>query len=169
MSVITITSGNYAAEVEHSSQPVLIDFWASWCGPCRMLSPIVEELAGEPLRLSWVAIDVAPAGKDMDFDAAMELYQALYGRFAQEYGEQVSQNFGGIDAGLAGSLTEGADAGAFIGAIAGMSQHHRKPPFATCRVGRLQYLLQTVGVVGVIAAQFVAHLGRGLGELPGPF
>ena len=57
----------------------------------RVAFVALDELAGEPLRLSWVAIDVAPAGKDMDFDAAMEMYQALYGRFAQEYGEQATK------------------------------------------------------------------------------
>lgn len=51
----------------------------------------LDELAGEPLRLSWVAIDVAPTGKDMDFDGALELYRALYERFVQEYGEQATK------------------------------------------------------------------------------
>lgn len=60
-------------------------------GRDRVAFVTLDELAGEPLRLSWVAIDVAPAGKDMDFDAAMEMYQALYGRFAQEYGEQATK------------------------------------------------------------------------------
>lgn len=60
-------------------------------GRDRVAFVALDELAGEPLRLSWVAIDVAPAGKDMDFDAAMEMYQALYGRFAQEYGEQATK------------------------------------------------------------------------------
>lgn len=60
-------------------------------GRDRVTFVTLDELAGEPLRLSWVAIDVAPAGKDMDFDAAMEMYQALYGRFAQEYGEQATK------------------------------------------------------------------------------
>jgi thioredoxin 1 len=47
MKPITITDENFATEVINSSEPVLIDFWATWCGPCRMIAPIVEELAVE--------------------------------------------------------------------------------------------------------------------------
>lgn len=47
MSVITITSENFKQEVLESKVPVLIDFWAAWCGPCRMLSPVVDEIAEE--------------------------------------------------------------------------------------------------------------------------
>ncbi len=47
MSVITLTKNNFDAEVLNSEKPVLIDFWAPWCGPCRMVSPVVDEIAQE--------------------------------------------------------------------------------------------------------------------------
>ena len=47
MAVVTVTGENFAAEVLGSDKTVLVDFWASWCGPCKMLSPMVEQIAEE--------------------------------------------------------------------------------------------------------------------------
>ena len=62
MSVTVITKENFEAEVLKSDKPVLIDFWASWCGPCRMLSPLVDEIAEEnsAIKVGKVNVDEQP-------------------------------------------------------------------------------------------------------------
>lgn len=59
MAVVTITLENFEAEVIKSEKTVLVDFWASWCGPCRMLSPIVDEIAEErtDIKVGKVNVD----------------------------------------------------------------------------------------------------------------
>lgn len=47
MSVLTISNENFQREVMESDRPVLLDFWAGWCGPCRMVSPLIEQIAQE--------------------------------------------------------------------------------------------------------------------------
>lgn len=64
MSVLTITNENFEQEVIKSDKPVIVDFWAAWCGPCKMLSPVVDQLAEE--------LDGVKVGK-INIDEQMDL------------------------------------------------------------------------------------------------
>ena len=58
MAVIELTQANYQKEVIESDKPVLIDFFATWCGPCKMVSPVVDEIAGERPDIKVCKLDV---------------------------------------------------------------------------------------------------------------
>ena len=62
MAVVTITSENFEAEVLKAEKSVLVDFWASWCGPCRMVSPVVDEIAEErtDIKVGKINVDEQP-------------------------------------------------------------------------------------------------------------
>lgn len=64
MASVTITDANFDSEVLKSDKPVLVDFWAVWCGPCQVLGPIVEEVAqavGEKVKIGKLNVDENPA------------------------------------------------------------------------------------------------------------
>jgi thioredoxin 1 len=58
-----LTTANFDAQITASSTPVLVDFWAPWCGPCKVMSPLIEELAGEMSDVAFAKVNVDDNGE----------------------------------------------------------------------------------------------------------
>jgi thioredoxin 1 len=92
MSAQNLTDGTFAAAVLQSEVPVLVDFWAPWCGPCRMMSPIVDQVSaelGDRARVVKVNIDEARA-------TAVRYGITSIHSFAVIRGGEVQQRFSGV-------------------------------------------------------------------------
>lgn len=102
---VEINESNFEEVVLNSDKPVLVDFWAAWCGPCRMVGPVVEEIAGE-------YADTAVVGK-VDVDANQELsvkygIRSIPALLVFKGGEVVDQVIGAVPKGVLTSKLDGA-------------------------------------------------------------
>ena len=90
---VTITDDSFDAEVLQSDKPVIVDFWAAWCGPCKMITPILEEIAGEYAdKLKVAKIDVDANNKTAGKYNIMSIPSLLFFK----NGEMVDQVIGAI-------------------------------------------------------------------------
>ena len=90
MSVINVNKQNFQQEVMGGDKPVLMDFWAGWCGPCRMLSPIVDEIAEEREDIKVVKVNV-----DEEPELAMQFQvMSIPSLFVLKDGKIVAQSLG---------------------------------------------------------------------------
>lgn len=87
--VITVTNDNFETEVLKADRPVLVDFWATWCGPCRMQGPIVEELAAENDGIKVGKVDTDANGELAEKFGIMSIPTLLVFKDGQLVGKSV--------------------------------------------------------------------------------
>jgi thioredoxin 1 len=89
MGVAEFNDTNFEREVLQSDGPVLVDFWAPWCGPCRMIAPVVEELAGEnsgSIKIGKLNVDDAPnAAQSFDVSSIPTLIIFKHGEVVERF------------------------------------------------------------------------------------
>ena len=94
MGVVTLTDENFEEEVNSSAVPVLVDYWAAWCGPCKMVGPIVEEIASEYSgRLKVGKLDV----DNNQASAAEQNVMSIPTLLIFKEGEVVAQQIGAVN------------------------------------------------------------------------
>ena len=94
MGVVTLTDENFQEEVNSSAVPVLVDYWAEWCGPCKMISPLVEEMAEEySNRLKVGKLDV----DENQSSASKQNVMSIPTLLIFKEGEVVAQQIGAVN------------------------------------------------------------------------
>ena len=92
--VVVVTAGNFESEVMQSDVPVLVDFWAPWCGPCKMLGPVIDQLADEYAGKAKVAKIDIESDEDTKQLAVTQGVSSIHALMVFKGGEKVEETVG---------------------------------------------------------------------------